>query len=432
MKHSQAVAGRLAWIAGVPLALALTPWPALAFGPAAHVTLVQTVRDRLPGRSAIRRALAAQEGIAAAGANGPDINYASLRGVLDGVGLGYAPWADRYHYHLVGSLAATQLRQALQSGDKAQIAWAAGWVTHVTGDLACHGIYVNPEAGVYLANPDGRELHRRLEQWAEPFVWVDIGRHSKESYSKSGLGSALCHTEDLPADLLQAASKQVFGIGPGAERFRTWYSTYRLGVRRGIGYSYVDYAVATEHLSHDGRRRRLTQAFAAAVDHAVDLLSAAEAGDFSGFSDAWNLDAAREQRPIGTLTVTIHTADSLGAGTDADIYFGLQSGDELQEWLLDKTGYDDFERGDTDDYYLYAGYDSFAPEKLTGVRLRMGKRSGLGPDWKCAWIRVWVNGHPTRLKVDRTFKAGGAKWEAPIEIATGALKPPARPTLRVD
>jgi len=39
--------------------------------------------------------------------------------------LGYAPWADRYHYDRVGTFAEVQLRKALASDEAAQVAWAA-------------------------------------------------------------------------------------------------------------------------------------------------------------------------------------------------------------------------------------------------------------------------------------------------------------------
>ncbi len=167
----------------VALLLLLGSAKLFPFGPAAHIVILEQATRMLPHGSFIRQSLESYPGIGAAGANGPDINYASFRGLLTALGFGYAPWADRYHYHLVGTFAAAQIREALASRDPQRVAWAAGWITHVTGDLCGHGTFVNAEAGVALDNPAGMDVHHVLESSAEPYVWTTLGGHPSGSHS---------------------------------------------------------------------------------------------------------------------------------------------------------------------------------------------------------------------------------------------------------
>jgi hypothetical protein len=361
---------------------------AQAFGPAAHYVVMEKVAQGLPQHSRIRQAMEQHKAIAAAGASGPDIPYCQVREVL-----GYAPWADRYHYDRVGTFASLQLRKALASNDLKQIAWAAGWVTHVTGDMACHGIFVNPEAGVYLENVKGRGLHKELEQAAEVYVWVAVGGHSEDSYNPNFLPQQFCGSSALPLSLLNEASAQVFGRSPGGH-YREWYQLFKTGLSKRVGYTYQSYAEAQKVLATSDRAARLVRATEAAVKDAIPLLEAAESGNYSGFSDSWNLDAANDGRPFGTLTVSVRTGDAIGAGTDADIYFGMtfRSG-VTKEWLLDKAGYNDFERGDDDDYYLFLSDKSCDPTEVASVYLKMGGEHGLGVAWKAGAIKIRVNGN---------------------------------------
>ena len=400
----------LAWYATLGIIAILTSPPAHAFGTAAHVVVMEKVTNGLPESSRIRQAMASHAAVAAAGACGPDINYATPRVVL-----GYAPWAERFHYQKVGTFAATQLRSALAADDPVQVAWAAGWITHVAGDLACHGLYVNPEAGVYLDNPAGRDLHQRLEHAADAYAWVDLGGHPRATYTPDAIADRLCSPSLIPLGLLRATSKEVYDTGPG-DGFRTWYSTYISAIKSNIAGTYMDYGEALEVLAKSDRTARLRKAVDRAVEHAVALLTAAERGDYSGFSDAWNLDVGEDDRPIGSLTVTVHTGTKLGAGTNADIYFGMRLPDGTEKrWLLDHEGYDDFENGDTDDYYLYVPDKAFDPANIDRIWIEMGDRghalTSPGPDWQCDWIIVWINGHATRHTVKTQFKRTGDRWE---------------------
>lgn len=127
-------------------------------------------------------------------------------------------------------------------------------------------------------------------------------------------------------------------------------------------------------------------------DSDESVTTATADGANSLFRDGWNLDAGLDSRPIGTLVIRIHTSDKWLAGTDSDIYFGMQLADgRVYQRLLDKAGYNDFERDDYDDYYLYVGDKTFYPQNVTKFWLKNVK-SGAGPDWHIDYIKVSING----------------------------------------
>lgn len=408
MKSTRPSLHRALLCAVMVLSAGYLPEGAEAFGPAAHYVVMEKVAQGLPQGSRIRQAMEQHQDIAGTAANGPDIPYCQPRGAF-----GYAPWADRYHYDRVGTFAEVQLRKALASDDAAQVAWAAGWVTHVTGDMACHGIYVNPEAGVYLESHEGRGLHKEMESAAEVGVWVDIGGHPQDTYDRSSLPQKFCGTSALPLSLLGDTSSQVFGRTPGSD-YRAWYRLFTTGLSTGVGYTYRKYPDAQSFLNVSDRRSRLTQAVGAAVNDAVALLRAAESGNFADFSDAWNLDAGKDGRPFGTLTVGVRTGDDRGAGTDADIHFGMTFADGItKEWLLDKEAYNDFERGDNDDYYLFLSDKTCEPAKVKSVYLKMGAEHGLGVAWQAASIRIRINGNLVfERNLDVWLRDQGSVWQS--------------------
>jgi hypothetical protein len=237
-----------------------------AFGPASHYAVLVKVKDQLPASSKIKAALEQYMSIATAGANGPDLGYGQVRVVL-----GYAPWADQYHYDKVGSMSYYQLKDALISNDDQKIAWAAGWITHVTGDLACHGTYVNPETGVFMDNPNGRDLHKNLEGWSEPYAWVLAGLNIS-LYNSSYLPSLFSISSNA-VSLLTATSQKVYQKSPSSSEVNNWFSLYKASISVGaVTYVYTDYNTALQNLNVGTRKARLESAFNTAVNDAVRLL----------------------------------------------------------------------------------------------------------------------------------------------------------------
>lgn len=127
-----------------------------AFQPGSHYILMENVTRNLP-EGIIKESLKEHREIAAWGANGPDLGLIQL-----GELLGNSPWSSNFHYFKIGSFCESLLKRALKGGDKKEIAFAAAWITHCCGDMGCHGLFVNPEAGVYLDKPEGRPLHMEL------------------------------------------------------------------------------------------------------------------------------------------------------------------------------------------------------------------------------------------------------------------------------
>lgn len=360
-----------------------------AFQPASHYALLQKVEKNLPSNSIIGQAIREYSNIAAWGSIAPDLGYFQPSQLG-----GYAPWADRYHYYKVGSFAESQLKEALDSGDKKKIAFAAGWVSHISGDLACHGIYVNPECGVYLDNEDTRSQHSELEKMAEPYVWNTLGNQNQSLYENKKLANIYSETGSIPFDLVNEISEKIYKTSASVSEEKRWCDVLLTGLNTGIGYTYTDYNKSLNYLNQNSRKERLVKAFSTAEDQCIKLLSKAEGGDYSNFTDRWNLDVGASESPISSLTAIVKTGTKSGAGTDDDIYFGieLKTGD-TKEWKLDKSFYNDFENGDNDEYYLYINDMDFSPRLVNRVWLKKKHINySIGEAWYLDSLEVNVNG----------------------------------------
>lgn len=359
-----------------------------AFQPAAHHVIMKEVTRKLPQGSIIRESLEQYPGIATWGANAPDLGYMQVRQIFD-----YAPWADRFHNYKVGSFAKRQLELALQSGDRKEIAFAAGWLTHIMADYACHGIYVNPEAGFYLENTELRPLHKKLETMAEEYIWVNKGGYSKESYEKIGIYNKFDNIDNIPFILFNRASVQVYGMSPSISDVKSWATFLKIGLETGIGYNYTNYNECIQFLSQNNRIDRLERSYNQAVNSSINLLEQIEKGNTNNFSDRWNLDFGKSDSPFSNLTLTITTSKTLFSGTDDDVYFiiELQNGDKIK-WYLDKKGYNDFEMGDRDEYYLPINDKRITPNSVKKFYLRKEKARLISDDWKVEKLEVNING----------------------------------------
>ena len=389
-------------------AMILQPMEVNAFKAGAHAVLTVDVAKALPETSIIRQAMLKYPNIAAWGATGPDIPANTLGIVLD-----RAPWFERYHYEKVGSYVGEQLKLALASGDEMKIAWAAGWVTHAVGDLYCHGVFVNPDPevnGVYLDNPDTKEMHGKLEAYADKVLYQDMSE-SHEGYNPVNMQRTFAGFDaDGVISLARQASFNTYGMAPSITDYRDWMKFFKriyldtgaAGIDNWV-YNYT-YQEATDALSSGKlsdyqqfggmtRMQRLTKAYTEAEAFSAALLQDAERGIYDGFSDAWNLDAYhKDSRSIGTLTVNVRTAHDQGAGTDDDVFFGMILEDGTSwERILDKTLYNDLENGDNDDYYLFVSSHNFPIRNIKKVYLRK-KSDGITGGWKCASLRATVNG----------------------------------------
>ncbi|AAK80447.1 hypothetical protein BJV85_001393 [Clostridium acetobutylicum] len=361
-----------------------------AFQPVSHYVVIEQAESKMSNDSIIRKAIEAYPNVAAWGSVGPDLGYMQVGELGD-----YSPWGDRYHYYKVGTYAAKQLKNALETRDMKKIAFAAGWISHVTGDLACHGIYVNPECGVYLDNKDGRKQHKHMEAEAEPYAWVNIAGHSINDYNSNNMSNNVFKgTDDIPFDLMNETSKEVYGQSPSTAEEKLWASTLLTGLRTGVGYSYTDYNESKQFLSINSREQRLNASFSQGINQCYKLLTYSENGDYSKFTDRWNLDVGKSSSPISSLTTIISTGTNLGSGTDDDIYFGIHlNNGQKKEWLLDKETYNDFENGATDEYYLYINDMDFLPTMVDKVWVRKNSTGSFAGNWFFKALRIDANGN---------------------------------------
>ena len=390
----------------------VSSFKAYAFQPASHCTLIENVKENLPQESIIKKSLETYPGIANWGSNALDLGY-----LQPGQALERAPWADRYHYYKVGTFASEQLKMALASKDMKKIAFAAGWLSHVTGDLACHGIFVNPECGVYLDNENTRSLHRELESNAEAVVWADIAKKPIEDYAK-GIAPIFSDIDEIPFDLVNEVSQKVYGVSANLTEEKLQCKTLMIGLQTGIGYNYGDLQKSKELLSQNGRLERLKNAFVDAQNKCTSLLIEAEKGDYSKFSDRWNLDVGKSASPISSLTAVVETGDKFSAGTDDDIFLNIQlKNGTIKEWKLDKKNYNDFEQGDNDEYYLYINEIEFAPSDVDKVIVKKkGVSASIGADWYLKAITVNVNGTDAlKQNVDSWIKGTNAVKEFKVD-----------------
>ena len=416
--------------------------PLYAFKAGTHAVLASEVARNLPEQSLVKQAMMRYPQIVAWGSTGPDLPANSV-----GIMIDHAPWFEKYHYEKVGTYARTMLEIALSQRNHQQIAWAAGWLTHVVGDLYCHGIFVNPDpevGGVYLADPDTKEMHGFLEAYADKVMFTDKSdpkrtynvQHMQETFS------AFDATEI--SRLMQLSSREIYGAEPSQENIEDWMGFFKkiylnTGIAGGTNWVYNNtYQEATDHLLEDvgiihygqwaglTRKERLDLAYDEAVATSVSLLGDAERNNYHEFSDAWNLDAYhRDGRSIGTLTVTIRTADERFAGTDDGVYFGLVRDDGLQ-WrspeLKKGSGMlglgdmiiNDFERGSCETYYMFVESNEYPIDRISRVFLQKDSDEYAG-GWKVDSLTVTINGIPYfDGAVDTWLEEDHLYWSAPV------------------
>lgn len=413
----QARPAKLLFFVAIVAALVLVPANLWSFKAGAHAVLTNEIAYALPEGDIFRQAMLEYPNIAAWGSTGPDIPANSWGIIYD-----EAPWFELYHYEKVGSFAAELLRLALRTGDPRTYAWAAGWLSHVVGDLHCHGIYVNPDPevdGVYLDDPDTKDNHGLLEAWADKLLYTDRS-NPKRHYTAENMQTTF-HSFDSQAvrDLMVQASRTIFGKAPSHEEFIDWMDFFKkiyltTGVAGGTNWVYDnEYSEVLGNLTlgvlssgpyaNMSRRERLELACDETVAMTARLLQQAERNVYDGLSDAWNLDAYhRDGRSIGTLTVEIRTADANLAGTDDDVYFGLIR-DDGEQWfshVLDKGSgllglgtaiCNDFERGSVQTYYLFVNRQDFPIDRIAKVFLQKDD-DFVGGGWKVESLTVTING----------------------------------------
>ena len=411
-------------LVGALLLMLMAPSSALAWKAAGHYVLAEQVAQGLPDGNVIKQAMLAQPAMTTWGSFGGDLGYGTAATVTDN----WAPWADRWHYNKAGTFAAALLRNALADGDQAEIAYAAGWLTHVWGDMTCHGIYVNPESGgVFFDDLDTIDVHGSLEKFADPYVWAEVGGHDFTEYRAWPDGNFYTRYGVDPTDkvraLLEDTCDDFWGKHPDSASFVSFiYAQLKLGGQATTGI-YLDHTTALAEINKWTRKSRLLLAFDTGLDESVSYLLQASRGDYTRFSDTWNYDrGAGDPRDFNAIVVEVQTGTTSGAGTDDTVWFYLQTGPNIQKrWPLNHgqggliTGgdyYSDFENGDCDEYYLLIDEPGFDPRNVQWFYISKPDMYPFG-DWQFARVRVWLNGLLVTDKSPNVWLTGGNnQWYA--------------------
>lgn len=157
------------------------------FSPIAHMILADSVSGRLPNGNVIKTCMEKYPEIARIGSVGPDLPASSV--YLHGMSL--------FHYHKVGDFAKLLLQDALKptlavgfkpenlsEQQKAYIAFAAGWISHIGGDFGSHQFFVYPMAGCYISgNVSERMTHSSQEELIDSWVYTNYAQH-RDEYQK--------------------------------------------------------------------------------------------------------------------------------------------------------------------------------------------------------------------------------------------------------
>ena len=210
-------------VAGLGAFAMSRPSAALAWKPGGHFIIAEKVqRDMEPG--VIKSAMAANPDMSYAwGSYGADLGYGSLRMALPGES--WAAYADLFHYQKVGSFAQALLQNAIQSGRSDQIAYAAGWLTHVCGDMYVHHDVVNPHAGgVFFDKAGTIPGHREIEADADPVMWIKYGGKTASSFNADDFPNI--YHRDMPIGLrntFAATVKQVYEKSPSSSQAGAWF-----------------------------------------------------------------------------------------------------------------------------------------------------------------------------------------------------------------
>lgn len=473
------------------------PAKAHAFKPAAHWALASSVAEKLPVGNRIKTAMTNQPQCLAWGSIGPDLAGYLPTYLIERIG-----WFDAYHAQSVGAYCKRLLQVALESDDDRQIAFAAGWITHIAGDMAAHGVFVNPEAGVFLDQASDHKLHSELEGYADPVVWNDIAKLSAQDFSPytesdtddettklyarfvSGpkFGTLTVPTDGCLEKLVDRVNREVI-LGNGNEHFTyletagntnlARYGDYfgaenmRLAeklfaevlagkddvpnardpvltevvnkIRRAM-MMYAPLAQSRNELSKTGkgfgentprlqsRTKRLRKAWDQANEFSLALLEGAVRDDFALFSNSWVAYAGlADGREIGSLRLVVTTGGGAktvldGGGTNHFVYFGMQWDDgTTREWNLETKGYDDFEAGARDVYYLHS-YEALPIWRVKKIWIRLGLEK-FGPDlpwWNLGSFTVYVNDQPIyQLSPGDHWTESGTTREAGLEKGDG-------------
>jgi hypothetical protein len=122
----------------------------------------------------------------------------------------------------------------------------------------------------------------------------------------------------------------------------------------------------------------------------------------------------RYAEPVTTMTVEIRTSSKTFAGTDDDVYLRISP---TLRFPLDKSLYDDFERGDRDTYSVPIDGAVLNGLKVGDIsRVQIEKSSdGAAGGWRLRGVKLVVNGRTlySRDGIERWLEDDHRTWRAP-------------------
>jgi len=132
----------------------------------------------------------------------------------------------------------------------------------------------------------------------------------------------------------------------------------------------------------------------------------------------------RYAEPVTTMTVEIRTSSKTFAGTDDDVYLRISP---TLRFALDKSLYNDFERGDRDTYSVPIDGAVLNGLKVGDIsRVQIEKSSdGVGGGWRLRGVKLVVNGRAlySRDGIERWLEDDHRTWRAPDFRPSGPSGP---------
>lgn len=411
----------------------LSPFASFAFRPIAHVLLKDQTVLSLPEGNFFKKAMLQYPHIAAWGAVGPDLGYN-----VDNSRFLTPGWKRRIkrswqlaevaHYNRVGTFVKNLVREAKKLNDPRFTAFVGGWITHIAGDFGCHGIYIKPEAGFYISNEEGRDLHSELEKLADAYLFNTYAKDyclSPWNFQASDYWQYFFGVPDMADNLLSKGQmrdsvRKLLGDSLNVQFSRVYTNTYEIkkprlnfarlmstyyrAVGEGIGkqagfttYSVID---ALTKLDEE-RKKRIKEAFDKGKELAMKYLTAADGEDLSIFKDNWNLDIGEEGGP--TYVVRIDARNRLVARTKNRIYMqfvdknGLESPRQLLNIKVSVLKFAFYQR---DSYYYHVNMgggrgelDCWKKENIKSINLiSMRRKWTFSNAFRIKKITVYYNG----------------------------------------
>ena len=327
---------------------------AKAFRPVAHIIIQRTIAEKLPEGNLFKQAMEKHPDYAAWGAVGPDISYIPKRPLLPKFGYKRKMArllnnADLVHYYKTGKFCTELVKRAIAAKDERLIAFAAGWITHVAGDFGAHGIFVYPEAGYYINNVEGRDLHSKMEQYAEPIIFIERGGELKQNTAfyvdeniksdrlyenffdqklhlfSGGIRKKVIEEEYEPTvvKLLDEIFNDLFHTDLKTD-FAYGMRNYDEAFGKGLSLEAFDlkhYDEGKAYFTDSNQLKEMNDGFDYAIQYALKILKEANGNNYESFLATWNLDVGEI---ANTLVVKCVIDDESQHGTTHPIKMQLK------------------------------------------------------------------------------------------------------------